>query len=147
MNALKARLLSWAIQAALLFALLGLLVTLTISGIFWALSSLQALLEPIAGAAGSLAIVSLVCFSPLLLAWFLIKRLQRQLAIDASPATQRDALSELVQKKPWELASLAFLFGFTYRDDPALRQWLLREAMQTLANDTGHTDNTAQNDH
>src|SRR5690606_38498298 len=116
MNALKARLLSWAIQIALLLSLLGILVTMTISGIFWALSSLQALLEPIAGAAGSLAIVSLLCFSPLLLAWFLIKRLQRQLAIDAPPTTQRDALSELVQKKPWELASLAFLFGFTYRD-------------------------------
>lgn len=146
MNVLKARLLSWAIQVALLLALLGVLVTMTISGILWALSSLQALLEPLAGAAGSLAIVSLLCLSPLLLAWFFIKRLQRQLASDA-PAAQRDTLSTLVQEKPWELASLAFLFGFTYRDDPALRQWLLREAMQTLANGTDHSDNSAHNDH
>jgi|SRR5690606_11986678 len=146
MNALKARLLSWAIQIALLLALLGILVTMTITGILWALSSLQALLEPIAGAAGSLAIVSLLCLSPLLLAWFFIKRLQRQLLSDA-PASQRDTLGVLVQEKPWELASLAFLFGCTYRDDPALRQWLLREAMQTLATATGHADNTAQDDH
>lgn len=146
MNALKARLLSWAIQIALLLALLGILVTMTITGILWALSSLQALLEPVAGTAGSLAIVSLLCLSPLLLAWFFIRRLQRQVLSDA-PTSQQDTLSVLVQEKPWELASLAFLFGFTYRDDPALRQWLLREAMQTLANDTGHVDNTAQNDH
>lgn len=146
MNALKARLLSWAIQAALLLALLGILVTMTITGILWALSSLQALLEPVVGAAASLAIVSLVCLSPLLLAWFFIRRLQQQLVSDA-PVSQRDTLSLLVQDKPWELASLAFLFGFTYRDDPALRQWLLREAMQTLANDTGHEDNNAPDNH
>ena len=146
MNVLKARLLSWAIQVALLLALLGVLVTMTISGILWALSSLQALLEPVVGAAASLAIVSLVCLSPLLLAWFFIRRLQRQLVSDA-PVSQRDTLSLLVQDKPWELASLAFLFGFTYRDDPALRQWLLREAMQTLANDTGHEDNNAPDNH
>lgn len=146
MNALKARLLSWAIQIALLLALLGILVTMTISGILWALSSLQALLEPVAGAAGSLAIVSLLCLSPLLLAWFFIRRLQRQVLSDA-PTSQQDTLSVLVQEKPWELASLAFLFGFTYRDDPALRQWLLREAIQTLANDTEPADNTAQDDH
>ena len=146
MNTLKARLLSWAIQAALLLALLGILVTMTITGILWALSSLQALLEPVVGAAASLAIVSLVCLSPLLLAWFFIRRLQRQLVSDA-PVSQRDTLSLLVQDKPWELASLAFLFGFTYRDDPALRQWLLREAMQTLASDTGHEDNNAPDNH
>jgi len=146
MNALKARLLSWAIQAALLLALLGILVTMTITGILWALSSLQALLEPVVGAAASLAIVSLVCLSPLLLAWFFIRRLQQQLVSDA-PVSQRDTLSLLVQDKPWELASLAFLFGFTYRDDPALRQWLLREAMQTLANDAGHEDNNAPDNH
>lgn len=146
MNTLKAHLLSWAIQAALLLALLGILVTMTITGILWALSSLQALLEPVVGAAASLAIVSLVCLSPLLLAWFFIRRLQRQLVSDA-PVSQRDTLSLLVQDKPWELASLAFLFGFTYRDDPALRQWLLREAMQTLANDTGHEDNNAPDNH
>ena len=64
-----------------------------------------------------------------------------------APVSQRDTLSLLVQDKPWELASLAFLFGFTYRDDPALRQWLLREAMQTLANDTGHEDNNAPDNH
>src|SRR5690606_41020502 len=124
MNALKARLLSWAIQIALLLSLLGILVTMTITGILWALSSLQALLEPVAGAAGSLAIVSLLCLSPLLLAWFFIKRLQRQLA-NHTTTRQPDSLSELTREKPWELASLAFLFGFTYRDDPALRQWLL----------------------
>lgn len=146
MNALKARLLSWAIQIALLLALLGILVTMTITGILWALSSLQAFLEPVVGAAGSLAIVSLLCLSPLLLAWFFIKRLQRQLLSDA-PASQRDTLGVLVQEKPWELASLAFLFGFTYRDDPALRQWLLREAMQVLANDTGRTGNTEHGEH
>jgi|SRR5690606_20923708 hypothetical protein len=146
MNTLKARLLSWAIQAALLLALLGILVTMTITGILWALSSLQALLEPVVGAAASLAVVSLVCLSPLLIAWFFIKRLQRQLVSDASVA-QRDALSLLVQDKPWELASLAFLFGFTYRDDPALRQWLLRAAMQTLANDPDRTENTNSGDH
>lgn len=146
MNTLKARLLSWAIQAALLLALLGILVTMTITGILWALSSLQALLVPVVGAAASLAVVSLVCLSPLLIAWFFIKRLQRQLVSDASVA-QRDALSLLVQDKPWELASLAFLFGFTYRDDPALRQWLLRAAMQTLANDPDRTENTNSGDH
>lgn len=137
MSAMKARLLSLAIKGAILAAVLGVLVTLTIVGVVWLLDMLHALLGPLIGNAWSMALITALCFSPLLVALLVLRRLARATA-PAAGKQPASSIAELVRNNPWEAASLAFVLGFSYKGDTALRLLLLKEGLATLAEDDTH---------
>ncbi|MBQ0753860.1 MAG: hypothetical protein KBT87_04940 [Gammaproteobacteria bacterium] len=140
MSPLKATLLRTALLLSLGLIALALICTITVIGIISLLSALGAAAAVYIGNAGATLLVAVICLTPALLAVIAIIRLYRHAEKSVNDSANKgeagsstnNAIINLIKGNPWEAASLAFLFGFTYRSDPELRALIMHEGLDKL---------------
>lgn len=131
MDALKPVLLRWVTRVLLATVILGVVLTLTLSGVLRLLDAFQTSLTSHLGESGALVATALLCLTPLLVTFGILWRWQRRFRATL-PDSSNSALRELVRNNPWEAVGTAFVFGFSYKSDPQLSALLLRESLQKL---------------
>lgn len=148
MEQLKATVLRATLLAGIGIIALAVICTITVLGIVSLLNALSAAATVYVGSTWAYILVGALCFTPVFFAIFAILRLYRSTARTISDKsdendTGNSTIISLIKDNPWEAASIAFLFGFTYKSDPKLRATLLHEGLDKLkATPAPNADNT-----
>ena len=133
-----------ALRAALLFSValivLAIVCTITIMGIMSLLNALTTALSAYIGVTGAALFTGILCLLPLFVLLFFLLRLYRNASQSFNNSTgeggqsngANNAAINIIKGNPWEAASLAFLFGFTYKSDPQLRAVVMQEGLDRL---------------
>jgi len=151
MEQLKAAVLRATLLVSIGLIALAAICTITVLGILSLLSALNAAATVYVGSTWASILVGLLCLTPVLLAIFAILHVYRRAAqnirenSDESDAdsSANNAIINLIKGNPWEAASIAFLFGFTYNSDPKLRALIMHEGLDKLrATQTPNSEST-----
>lgn len=154
MEQLKAAVLRATLLVSIGLIALAVICTITVLGTLSLLSALNTAATVYIGSTWASVLVGLLCLTPVLLAIFAILHLYRRAAKTISDnsaehdtdSSANNAIIRLIKGNPWEAASIAFLFGFTYNSDPKLRALIMHEGLDKLkATQTPNPEN-AKND-